>query len=106
MRSGRRFQDGSAVDQFARLMPYVWRSRSKVYLSVFFAVLVAVLWAATISLSFLVVKVLLQGQSLNTYVESEIKAAEVAIDAAETAIPKYEQSLKQQNRERRTLSTA
>ena len=35
------------MDQLGRLLPYVWRYRSKVSWSIFFAVLVAGLWAAT-----------------------------------------------------------
>ncbi len=67
------------MDQFARLLPYVWRHRSKVYLSMIFALVVAVLWAATLSMTFLVVKVLLQGQSLQSYLASEIQLAEAQI---------------------------
>lgn len=94
------------MDQLARLLPYVWRNRSKVYLSVFFAIVVALLWAATISMSFLVVKVLLQGQSLNDYVSAEIKEAEVAIKAAEVKMMKPNRELKQQDRDRSDLSDA
>ena len=94
------------MDQLARLLPYVWRYRQKVYLSVFFAVVVAVLWTATLSLTFVVVKVLLQGQSLQSYVESEIQAAETAFKKAETAIANTERSLSQQNRNLSTLSAA
>ena len=94
------------MDQLTRLLPYVWRNRSKVYLSFFFAVVVAILWAATISMSFLVVKVLLQGQSLNDYVSVEIKEAEVAIKAAEVKMMKPNRELKQQDRDRSDLSDA
>ena len=94
------------MDQLTRLLPYVWRYRSKIYLSVFFAVVVAVLWAATISMSFLIVKVLLQGQSLNDYVSAEIQQTEVAIKAAETHVLKPNRALKQQDRDRSDLSDA
>ncbi len=79
------------MDQFARLLPYVWRNRSKVYLSIFFAVLVAALWAATLSFTFLIVKVLLQGQSLDTYMAAEIKESAAAITHREQTLRDLEQ---------------
>ncbi len=86
-------KDGAAVDQFARLLPYVWRHRSKVYLSIIFALLVAALWAATLSMTFLVVKVLLQGQSLQSYLASEIQAAEAEIVKREQEVRELDQEL-------------
>lgn len=67
------------MDQLARLLPYVWRYRWKLCLSFVFALLVALLWAATLSLTFVIVKVLLQGESLQSYLANEIRAAETAI---------------------------
>ena len=81
------------MDQFARLMPYVWQHRSKVYLSIFFALVVAVLWAATLSMTFLVVKVLLQGQSLQSSLNSEIQSAESEIIKREQEIRDLDQEL-------------
>ncbi|MBC7816274.1 MAG: hypothetical protein IAG10_05220, partial [Planctomycetaceae bacterium] len=81
------------MDQFARLLPYVWRHRSKVYLSIIFALAVAVLWAATLSMTFLVVKVLLQGQSLQSYLASEIQSAEAEIVKREQEVRDIDQEL-------------
>lgn len=81
------------MDQFARLLPYVWQHRSKVYLSIFFALVVAVLWAATLSMTFLVVKVLLQGQSLQSYLNSEIQSAESEINKREQELRELDQEL-------------
>ena len=81
------------MDQFARLLPYVWRHRSKVYLSMFFALVVALLWAATLSMTFLVVKVLLQGQSLQSYLNSEIQSAETEINKREKELRDLENAL-------------
>ena len=83
------------MDQFARLLPYVWRHRSKVYLSTFFAIIVAVLWAATLSMTFLVVKVLLQGQSLQSYLNSEIQSAELEIIKREKELRDLDHELAQ-----------
>lgn len=68
------------MQQFARLLPYLWHHRWKVYASMGFALVVALLWAGTLSLSFLVVKVLLQDKSLQQYVETEIQSCEAEID--------------------------
>lgn len=93
------------VNQLSRLFPYVWRHRTKVYLSVAFAILVAGLWAATLSMTFLVVKVLLQGQSLNDYVTTEIQAAQTEIAQNELALEKGG-SLKKQDSARHKISSA
>jgi subfamily B ATP-binding cassette protein MsbA len=49
------------------------------YLSIVFALLVALLWAATLSLTFVIIKVLLQGESLQSFLANEIRSAETAI---------------------------
>lgn len=78
------------MDQLTRLLPYVWRHRSKVYFSIFFAVGVAVLWAATLSLTFVVVKVLLQGQTLQSYLDGEIKVAKTEIERREEELQRLD----------------
>ena len=115
------------MQQFTRLLPYLWQHRWKVYLSMAFAVAVALLWAASLSLTFLVVKVLLQDQSLQQYVADEIKTCVTEIGkrereldeldrqieertfaAAQTGkpVPSDKEILRQQDRARRTLSVA
>ena len=115
------------MQQFTRLLPYLWRHRWKVYLSMAFALIVALLWAATLSLTFLVVKVLLQDQSLQQYVEGEVKTCEVQIEKRERELdeldrqiearnfaaaqqgkptPSDKEILRQQDRARRALSVA
>ncbi len=81
------------MDQLARLLPYVWRYRTKVLWSIVFAILVAGLWAATLSLTFLVVKVMLPGQSLEKYVATEIQTAESEIARHENALDELERKL-------------
>jgi subfamily B ATP-binding cassette protein MsbA len=68
------------VSNFTRLFRYVWPHRRKAYISVIFACLVAGLWGINLSMSFLVVKVFLESQSLAEYVAEEIEIAQTESD--------------------------
>ena len=57
---------------YARLIPYLWPHRRALIVSTVFGVLVAILWGANLSIVFPVVKVLLEGENLHTYVAAEI----------------------------------
>lgn len=81
------------MQQFARLLPYLWQHRWKVYVSMGFALVVALLWAATLSLTFLVVKVLLQDQSLQKYVELEVQSCETEIDKRQRELDELDRQL-------------
>jgi subfamily B ATP-binding cassette protein MsbA len=61
---------------YARLIPYLWPHRRALVVSTLFGCLVAVLWGANLSVAFPVVKVLLEGESLHTYVAGEIERSE------------------------------
>ncbi|MBW3542422.1 MAG: ABC transporter ATP-binding protein/permease [Planctomycetes bacterium] len=65
------------MNHFFRVWPHFWPHRRKFFLSVAFALLVAFFWGLNLSMSFLVVKVFLQGENLQEYVEQEIAAAQV-----------------------------
>lgn len=67
------------VNSFARILRYVWPYRRRLMVSFFFAILVALLWGANLSVAFPVIKVLLQGESLNEYVQKEIDSYEEII---------------------------
>ena len=60
------------MSHFSRILPFVWPSRHRLFVSFFFAGLVAILWGGNLSIVFPVVKVLLQGESLQSYVSKEI----------------------------------
>jgi subfamily B ATP-binding cassette protein MsbA len=64
------------VNPIARLLPFVWPSRHRLLVSFAFAGLVAVLWGGNLSIVFPVVKVLLQGESLQRYVARETESAQ------------------------------
>ena len=65
---------------FARIYPYIWPHRRKIYMSIGCAIFVALLWGANLSVAFPVVKILLQGQSIDEYVQAEIVSIEEDID--------------------------
>lgn len=67
------------LGSFARVFPFIWPHRRKVYLSFVFAVVVAFLWGANLSVAFPIVKVLLQGEDLGEYIDREILEAEKEI---------------------------
>jgi subfamily B ATP-binding cassette protein MsbA len=58
------------------LIPYLWPHRRALALSTLFGCLVAVLWGANLSAAFPVVKVLLEGENLHTYVAGQIERYE------------------------------
>ena len=60
----------------ARVWPFVWPHRRQLFLSVVFAVLVALFWGLNLSIVFPVVKVLLEKESLHEYVLNEIETQE------------------------------
>ena len=80
-------------NNFLRLMPFVWPHRRKVYLSVFFAVLVAILWGLNLSVAFPVVKVLLEKQTLAESVDREIEIAEKQIHSMSTEVDNRDAAL-------------
>jgi subfamily B ATP-binding cassette protein MsbA len=57
---------------YTRLIPYLWPHRKALALSTLFGIFVAVLWGANLSVAFPVVKVLLEGEDLHSWVSSEI----------------------------------
>ena len=59
------------MGSFARLLPYVLPHRRLFIVSAVFGLGVALLWGANLSVAFPVVKVLLQGQSLQQYADQE-----------------------------------
>lgn len=64
------------MESLTRLGPYVWPYRRLMAWSVVFALVVAALWGANLSVAFPVVKVLLEGQGLHEYVDTEIARCE------------------------------
>ncbi|HUG93769.1 MAG TPA: ABC transporter transmembrane domain-containing protein, partial [Planctomycetaceae bacterium] len=82
------------MNNFIRVLPYFWPHRRQFFLSVGFAVLVAVFWGLNLSMSFLIVKVFLQNQSLHEYVETEITKARRDGDEYAAKLKQHERDLR------------
>jgi subfamily B ATP-binding cassette protein MsbA len=79
------------VNSLTRLFfPFVWPSRRKLLLSFFFAVLVALMWGATLSVSYPVVKVLLQGETFAEHIQKQIADCENQIESCKEQLSEYE----------------
>ena len=76
------------MDNFARVFPFLWPYRRKLLLSVIFALLVALFWGANLSLTFPIVKVLMQDKNLVDSLDEEI-------GALEKELPKLNERLQQ-----------
>jgi len=85
------------VNSFARILHYVWPYRKRLMVSFFFAILVALLWGANLSVAFPVIKVLLQGESLKEYVQNEIDAKEDDIQKKQDALKQLSIEIHSQN---------
>src|SRR5262245_4964533 len=69
-------KDTQVVNPFLRLYRYAFPHRRKLYLSIVLAWLVAFFWGLNLSMTFLVVKVFLQGQTVGQYIDEEITLAQ------------------------------
>jgi len=76
----------------ARIIPFVWPYRKRALWSVAFAGIVAFLWAANFGLTFPLVKVLLENESVQDYVALEINEAQRVIDSSTRYIDTLEDS--------------
>jgi len=85
------------VNSFTRLIQYVWPYRKRLVVSFFFAIMVAVLWGANLSVTFLVVKVLLQGETLGGYVQDQISETEKTIQDKSRVLKDLSNSIQSEN---------
>ena len=67
------------MDSLVRLVPYVWQQRGRLLVSFTVAALIALLWTGALLLVFPVVKILLEGQSLNDYVTTQLHSARESV---------------------------
>ncbi|MGE3315635.1 MAG: ABC transporter ATP-binding protein [Planctomycetaceae bacterium] len=70
----------ASVNSFLRLLPHVWPHRRKVYLSCFFAVIVAILWGLNLSIALPLFEVLLDKKTPTEYIDAQIDKAQAEID--------------------------
>jgi ATP-binding cassette, subfamily B, bacterial MsbA len=78
------------VDSLTRLIPFVWPHRRKLLLSIFFGLLVALLWGANLSAILPVVRVLMEGKDLHVHVDEQIAGYGEQIAQADATIQEIE----------------
>jgi subfamily B ATP-binding cassette protein MsbA len=81
------------VGSYARLLPYLWPHRRALIVSTLFGCLVAIFWGANLSVAFPLVKVLLEGKDLHTYVEDEIARYESESESRSKSHAKAEEEI-------------
>lgn len=81
------------MESLTRLGPFVWPYRRLMAWSVVFALLVAALWGANLSVAFPIVKVLLEGQGLHEYVDTEIARCEKQVTKDTRTLNNLEKAL-------------
>jgi subfamily B ATP-binding cassette protein MsbA len=85
------------VNSLTRLFPFVWPSRRQLFLSFFFALLVALLWGAALSFAYPVMQVLLKNETLAGHVHGAIVGYEKDIEKAQAELKEYDQRLRDAN---------
>ncbi|MBS0206074.1 MAG: ABC transporter ATP-binding protein [Planctomycetes bacterium] len=72
------------MDKLVRLVPYVWQQRGRLLVSVILAVAISLLWAGALLIVFPVVKVMLEGKSLNAYITGELQTVRANVERETT----------------------
>ena len=68
------------MDTLIRIGRALWPYRKRVFLSVICAILISALWALNLSVTYPIVRVLFENDSLHAYVNTEIEGIEAEID--------------------------
>jgi len=68
------------LNNFVRALPFLWPHRRKLYLSFVFAIFVALLWGANLSVAYPVLQVLLEDKSISQSIDEQIADAEQQIE--------------------------
>ena len=85
------------VDNFHRLLNYVWPFRRQLVLSICLGLMIAGLWGANLTFAFPVIKVLLEGKNLNEYVAEQVAGVQQDVLDEEEAVLRYNQDIEQLN---------
>lgn len=93
------------MNNITRILYYAWPFRRRLVVSFFFALLVALFWGANLSATFLVVKVLLQGESLSGYVQKEVIETEGLIQEKQNKLKDLSHEIQSQQTGDHTNST-
>ena len=81
------------IGGLARLFPYIWPYRKRLLLSAFFALLVGVFWGLNLSVAFPIVKIVGEGESLQGYVQTELKQYQKDVDVYSEALQRLDLKL-------------
>jgi ATP-binding cassette, subfamily B, bacterial MsbA len=79
------------VNSFTRVLPFVWPSRRRLFLSFFFAILVALMWGGGLSITYPIVSILLRDETPAGHVEKQIAECEKQIAWEEGKLKDYEE---------------
>jgi subfamily B ATP-binding cassette protein MsbA len=85
------------VNSLTRLFPFVWPSRRQLFVSFFFALLVALLWGAALSVAYPVVQVLLKNETLAGHIHAAIIECEGKIEQAQAELKELDERLREAN---------
>ncbi len=92
------------MSNFNRILPFVWPSRHRLFLSFFFAALVALLWGGNLTIVFPIVKVLMQRQSLRSYVTEQISLCQNDVQNYQRDVRQFNQKIERTVPEAETVS--
>lgn len=79
------------ISLITRIYPFVKPSWRRLFLSFFFALLVAVLWCAALSVTYPVVQILLKDETLGEHIQKAMSNCEERIEICKAELDKYEE---------------
>lgn len=80
------------MERFSRIIPFLWPYRRPIIVSVLCAVVISFLWAANLSATLPLVRVLFENKNVHQYVETEISETESEIALREKNINEFRHS--------------
>lgn len=93
------------LTSIARTMPYIWPYRRRLFLSVFFALAVGVLWGVNLSFSYPIVEILLKGNTPNKWSLEKIAELEESKRKIQKSIDAHNKELEESTDNKSALSS-
>jgi ATP-binding cassette, subfamily B, bacterial MsbA len=95
------------VERFSRILPFLWPYRKPIAVSVLCAVVISFLWAANLSATLPLVRVLFENKNVHQYVQTEIDNTETEIALRDQNITSFDDAdIEGQAKAQRDQSTA
>lgn len=88
------------MNNLIRALPFLWPHRRKLYLSVVFAILVAMLWGANLSVAYPVLQVLLRDQTLSESIDEKIAEVQAEVDKKSANLERIDEQAATAEREK------